>query len=62
MSVIGKARQLSSETIAQITPLKKAGNQTMEIANQLQISDRVVRRYVARWREGGFDTNPTQKE
>ena len=58
---MGKARQLSSETIAQIIALKEAGKQTKEIADQLKVSDRGVRRYVARWREGGCNAIPTQK-
>ncbi|XP_076059650.1 uncharacterized protein LOC143036287 [Oratosquilla oratoria] len=58
---MGKARQLSFETIAQIIALKKVCKQTKEIADQLQISDRVVRRYVAKRREGECGAISTQK-
>ncbi|XP_076047350.1 uncharacterized protein LOC143028877 [Oratosquilla oratoria] len=59
---MGKARQLSSETIAQIIALKKTDKQTKEMSDQLKINDRVLRRYIARWREGEWDAIPTQKE
>ncbi|XP_076062432.1 uncharacterized protein LOC143037765 [Oratosquilla oratoria] len=59
---MGKARKLSSETNAQVIDVKKAGKQTKEIVDQLKISDRVVRRYVARRREGECDSIPIQKE
>ena len=60
--IMGKNKQLTSEVIAQIVTLKQSGLQTKKIAEQIGISHRSVRRWVAKFdRNGGMDT-PTHEK
>lgn len=53
--------QLTQDIISKIVPLKEAGHQTCEIAENTGISRRSVRAWVARYREGGSVVTLTHK-
>ncbi|KAK3884274.1 hypothetical protein Pcinc_011439 [Petrolisthes cinctipes] len=58
---MGSDKDLSQVTIVQIIALKKSDHTTKELAEQVGVSERNVRRWVAKfYREGGLVT-PTQK-
>ena len=59
---MGKYKQLSQDTLAQIVALHKAGLQTKEIVKQTGVCERSVRKYVARFRQGGGKEIPTQEQ
>ena len=59
---MGKNKDFSSECIAQIIALKKSGIKTKEVAQQIGICERSVRRWVAKFNEQGGNNLPTHKK
>lgn len=59
---MAKNKDLSRETIGLIIGLKKAGHQTKEISEQIGVAKSTVRKWLARFRDGGCDSTPTQKK
>ncbi|KAG0723088.1 hypothetical protein GWK47_043303 [Chionoecetes opilio] len=58
---MGKNKDFSAETIAQIIALKKSGKQTKAISEQICVCPRSVRRWVAKFDQEGGHTTPTHK-
>ena len=59
--IMGKYKQLPQKKLSNIVCLHNAGLQTQDIVQQLGVSGRSVRRYVARYYQEGGIKSPTQK-
>ena len=59
---MGKLANLSEQVIAQIIALKESGSKTSQIAKQVGVTTRSVRRWFARFKEGGGAELPAQKK
>lgn len=57
---MGKFKDLNEQIIAQICALKESGLKTKEIATQVGVSERSVRRWVAKFHQGGRGDIPSQ--
>lgn len=57
---MGKFKDLNEQIIAQICALKESGLKTKEIAAQVGVSERSVRRWVAKFHQGGRGDIPSQ--
>lgn len=59
---IGKNTHLAQDKIAQIIALKESGLQTKDIVAQLGVSERSVRRWVAKFNHQGSQDTPTHEK
>ena len=58
---MGKNTHLPQDKIAQIITLKESGLQTKDIVAQLGVSERSVRRWVAKFNQQGTRDTPTHE-
>ncbi|KAG0721130.1 hypothetical protein GWK47_006517 [Chionoecetes opilio] len=59
---MGKNKDFSAETIAQIIALNKSSKQTKAISEQIGVCPRIVGRWVAKFDQEGGHTTPTHKK
>ena len=59
---MGKYKQLSQDKLAKIVALHNAGLQTKDILQQLGVCERSVRKYVARFHQGGGKDTPLKNQ
>lgn len=59
---MGKTKHLTSNTFVAIMDMKVGGKQTKVVADQIGVSDHIVRQYIPHWREGGYSATPAQRK
>ncbi|KAG0713237.1 hypothetical protein GWK47_016649 [Chionoecetes opilio] len=59
---MGKNKDFSAETIAQIIALNKSSKQTKAISEQIGVGPNSVRRWIAKFDQEGGHTTPTLKK